>query len=86
MDDFTIRRYAEAIAMRVTMGQLLAFLASQQDDREVWLANMREAALRSLDHSLEISGGGVDPEVLALIREVATGTIGDTFDKTGRAA
>jgi len=70
----------EVVAQRVMLAQLIAFVAAKQDDRELFLANFREASLRSLSSSN--LGGGDATEVARAASEIIT----DTCDTAGRAA
>lgn len=70
----------EILAQRVMLAQLLEFVAAKQDDRELFLANYREACLRSL--SVSNLGGGDGAEIVRAASEV----IADTCDTAGRAA
>lgn len=62
------------------LAHLLAFVAAKQDDRELFLANFREASLRSLSVSDLGVGDGAD------IASAASEVIADTCDTAGRAA
>ena len=84
MDDSQIRLQAEMMAMRLILAQTLAFVANQQEDRELWVSNMREASLRSLGHSLNLSVHDTKISPVRRVREFAEATIINTFDVVGR--
>jgi hypothetical protein len=80
-----IKQFAEMMAMRLMLAQTLAFVANQQEDRELWVANMREATLRSLGSSLNLSTPDTKISPVQQIKEIAQATIINTFDEVGRA-
>lgn len=79
------RQTAEMMAMRLMLAQTMAFVANQQEDRELWVSNMRDAALRSLGHSLNLSTPDTKISPVRRVREIAETTIIDTFDVIGRS-
>jgi hypothetical protein len=85
VEDSEIRLQAELMAMRLMLAQTLAFVANQQEDREQWVSNMREASLRSLGHSLNLSTPDTKISPVRRVREIAEATIINTFDVVGRA-
>lgn len=71
----------EIAAQRIMLAQLLAYVAAGQEDRELFLADFREASLRSLGASQIDGRGGVSDAV----RSEASSIIAETCDTAGRA-
>lgn len=80
-----IKQFAEMMALKLMLAQTLALVANQQDDRELWVANMREATLRSLGSSLNVSASDTKVSPVQKVKEIAQATIINTFDEVGRA-
>jgi hypothetical protein len=80
-----IKQFAEMMALKLMLAQTLALVANQQDDRELWVANMREATLRSLGSSLNVSASDTKVSPVQQVKEIAQATIINTFDEVGRA-
>ncbi len=71
---------AEIIAQRLMLNQLVAFTAAQEADVSLFVANYREAALRSLD-ATRIAG---DQDVARHVHEEAARLIEESCDLIGQ--
>jgi hypothetical protein len=79
------RQAGEMMAIQLMLAQTMAFVANQQADRELWVANMREASLRSLEHSLNLAVADTKTGPVRQVREIAEAAIINTFVVVGRA-
>ena len=72
----------EIVAQRIMVIQLMAFVANQQEDRELFIANFREACLRSLEYSIGGASDRASNDTLPHAQKIMV----DSCDAAGRAS
>ncbi len=70
------------VAQRIIVTRLMAFVANQQEGRELFIANFREACLRSLEYSIGGASDRASNDTLPHAQKIMV----ESCDAAGRAS